>query len=105
MNYATLKRSMVGSLGKRDMEPTLEIVEVKTGDRIIFMTDGGLDYFENPATDTFDTRAFIEALGPSSSSKERLDHIRQQADERRHLDAYSQKKEGDDFTAIEVVVG
>ena len=82
-SYTELKVVTMGALGdEKHNEPSLVLRKVRSGDEIIFATDGIIDKFEDAKTDETDLLALELETARGNNLKERMDNVRQEAGRR-----------------------
>ncbi len=82
--YGDLMVTVIDTLGgPTPPSPSLEIVEVRDGDEILFCTDGLVDKYEDPATGTTDLAELGIDMETGNTPEERLDNLRTLAKHRR----------------------
>lgn len=84
MDYGTLMATVTGCLGTKTPEtPSLEIVELESGDELVMCTDGILDKYENQKTGETDYPELANDLDIGRTPEDRLDNLRVMARQRR----------------------
>lgn len=82
--YADLMVTVLDSLGGSVPPiPSLEIVEVREGDELMFCTDGLVDKYESPRTGETDLDELAQDMETGNTPEERLDNLRTLAKHRK----------------------
>jgi serine/threonine protein phosphatase PrpC len=76
-NYGELMATVMDSLGgQKPPEPSIEIIELRTGDELMFCTDGVVDKYEDPQTGETDLAELRLDLENGNTPEERLNNLR-----------------------------